>query len=142
MESLLSVPHLPNLEPRVFGCTVYVHIPKVLRSKLDPCANRCVFVGYSEFQKGYRCYNPHHRKLHVTLDASFRESEPYYSGGVPGSSLQGKINIEENEDIFKLEENEGLKEMRPGYDNLEFYIDRNDLINDPLYLWNYQRLHH
>ena len=71
MESLLSVPHLPNLEPRVFGCTVYVHIPKVLRSKLDPCAKRCVFVGYSEFQKGYRCYDPHHQKLHVTLDASF-----------------------------------------------------------------------
>ena len=30
MKSLLSVPHLPNLEPRVFSFTVYVHIPKVL----------------------------------------------------------------------------------------------------------------
>ena len=51
LQSLLSIPHLPNLEPRVFGCTVYVHIPKILRNKLDPCAKRCVFVGYSEFQK-------------------------------------------------------------------------------------------
>ena len=58
LQSLLSIPHLPNLEPRVFGCTVYVHIPKILRNKLDPCAKRCVFVGYSEFQKGYRFYDP------------------------------------------------------------------------------------
>ena len=73
MQSLLSIPHLPNLEPRVFGCTVYVHMPKVLRSKLDPCAKQCVFVGYSEFQKGYQCYDPQTQKLHVTLDALFRE---------------------------------------------------------------------
>ena len=90
-----------------------------------------MFVGYSEFQERYRYYNPHHRKLYVTLDASFREFEPYYSGGVHGSSLQGESNNEENEDIFELEENEGLNEMRPDCDNLEFYIDRNDLRNDP-----------
>ena len=85
-----------------------------------------MFVGYSEFQKGYRCYDPHHRKLHVTLDASFRESEPYYSGGVPDSSLKGESNNEENEDIFELEE------MRPSQDeNLEVCTDQNDFSNDP-----------
>ena len=136
MKSLLSVPHLPNLESRVFGCTVYVHIPKVLRSKLDPCAKRCVFVGYSAFQKGYRCYDPHHRKLHVTLDASFRESEPYYPGGVPGSSLQGERNNEENDDLFELEENGRIVENRPektrktdvashDSEDLEVYVDQN-----------------
>ena len=96
LQSLLSIPHLPNLEPRVFGCTVYVHIPKILRNKLDPCAKRCVFVGYSKFQKGYRCYDPQTQKLHVTLDASFRELEPYYSGGVSKNSLQGESSSEEN----------------------------------------------
>ena len=40
LKSFCTISHLPNLEPRGFGCTVYVHIPKVLRSKLDPCANR------------------------------------------------------------------------------------------------------
>jgi IS30 family transposase len=45
LQSLLSIPHLPNLEPIIFGCTAYVHIPKVLRTKLDPCAKWCVFVG-------------------------------------------------------------------------------------------------
>lgn len=79
MRTLLDTPHLPNLEPRIFGCTAFVHVPKVLRTKLDPCAANCVFVGYSEFQKGYRCYDPKTQKLHVTLDVSFHESEPYYS---------------------------------------------------------------
>ena len=86
-----------------------------------------MFVGYSAFQKGYRCYDPHHRKLHVTLDASFRESELYYSGGVPGYSLQRESNNEENEDIFKLEE---MRSSRN--ENLEVCTDQNDLSNDPL----------
>ena len=126
MKSLLFVPHLPNLEPRVFVCTIYVHIPKILRSKLDPCAKQCVFVGYLEFQKGYRCYDLHHRKLHMTLDASFHESKPYYSEGVSGSSLQGESHNEDNEDIFELEE------IRPSRDdNIEVSKDKNNLSNDP-----------
>ena len=49
LQTFFETPHQPNLEPRIFGCTVYVHIPKVLRSKLDPCAQRCVFMGYFNF---------------------------------------------------------------------------------------------
>ena len=81
LQKLLSIPSLPNLEPRVFGCVVYVHIPKQQRSKLDPRAKRCIFLGYAEFQKGYRCYDPLTDTIHVSLDVSFSESEPYYSGG-------------------------------------------------------------
>ena len=62
----------------------------------------------------------------MTLDASFRESEPYYSGGVPGSSLQGASNNEENTDIFDLEERRPIWE-----DNIEDITDRNDLSNNP-----------
>ncbi|KAH9726800.1 hypothetical protein KPL70_008430 [Citrus sinensis] len=57
MQSLLSIPHLPNLEPRIFGCIVYSHIPKSLRTKLDLCAKRCVFIGYSDLQKGGVSYH-------------------------------------------------------------------------------------
>ena len=76
----------------MFGCTAYVHIPKVLRTKLDPCATRCVFVGYSDLQKGYRCYDPHTKKLHVTLDVSFYETEPFYSK--EGSSQEEQSSTE------------------------------------------------
>jgi hypothetical protein len=33
---------------RIFGCPVYVHVPKDKRSKLDPSGKKGTFVGYSE----------------------------------------------------------------------------------------------
>ena len=111
MESLFSILHLPNLEPKVFGCTIYVYIPKVLRGTLDPYTKRCVFIGYSKFQKGYRCYDPSHPKLHVTLNTSFHELEPYYLRGGSRTSLQEAKNNEENDkELFELEENGGILE--------------------------------
>ena len=48
----------PNLSHLgVFGCLAYVHIPDELRSKMDPKAKKCVFIGYSLEKKGYHCYN-------------------------------------------------------------------------------------
>ncbi|BAT89058.1 hypothetical protein VIGAN_05273900 [Vigna angularis var. angularis] len=62
MEALSSFyPNLSttnNLKPRVFGCISYVHIHNTDRGKLDPRALKCVFVGYSLTQKGYKCYHP------------------------------------------------------------------------------------
>ena len=40
---------------KVFGCIAYVHVPDELRKKLDPKAEKCIFIGYSLEQKGYRC---------------------------------------------------------------------------------------
>ena len=56
-----------TLEPRVFGCSVFVHLPKTDRSKLDACAEKCVFVGYGVSQHGYRCYNPNRRHMYTTM---------------------------------------------------------------------------
>ena len=49
------LPSVQMLPPRVFGCVAFVHLHKNQRGKLDPCALRCVFVGYAAHQKGYRC---------------------------------------------------------------------------------------
>jgi hypothetical protein len=48
---------------RVFSCIAYVHVPDEKRSKLDPKAEKCIFIGYSLEQKGYRCFNLSIRKL-------------------------------------------------------------------------------
>jgi hypothetical protein len=48
----------PNVSHlRVFGCIAYMHVPDEKRSKLDPKAKKCIFIGYSLEQKGYRCFN-------------------------------------------------------------------------------------
>ena len=41
---------------RIFGCLVYVRIPKEKRKKLDPSGKKGIFVGYSKSSKAYRIY--------------------------------------------------------------------------------------
>ena len=38
---------------KIFGCVVYVHIPKEKRTKLDPYGKKGIFVGYCEFSKAF-----------------------------------------------------------------------------------------
>ncbi|CAN1845085.1 Retrovirus-related Pol polyprotein from transposon TNT 1-94, partial [Linum perenne] len=68
-----------DLPPRIFGCTVFVHINPSHRTKLDPRAHKCVFIGYSPHQKGYKCYSPVTRQIFYTRDVTFFESQPYFS---------------------------------------------------------------
>jgi hypothetical protein len=39
-----------------------------------------MFVGYSGKQKGYTCWCPSERRMLVSVDADFREHEPFYGG--------------------------------------------------------------
>lgn len=73
-----------NLEPRVFGCTTYVHQNI---GKLEPRSIRCFFMGYADYKKGYRCYDPHEDKVYVTRDVVFHETVPYFDHAGP---LQGE----------------------------------------------------
>ena len=41
---------------RIFGCLVYIHIPKEKRTKLDPFGKKGIFVGYTESSKSYMIY--------------------------------------------------------------------------------------
>lgn len=79
--------HTP-LPLQVFGCVFFVHIPKIHRDKLDPRTLRCVFLGYSPTQKGYKCYNPSSQKFYASKDVTFVESQSFF--GPPQVGPQGK----------------------------------------------------
>jgi hypothetical protein len=64
---------------RVFSCIAYVHVLNEKRSKLDPKVEKCIFIGYSLEQKGYRCFNPSTQKLLVSRDVVFDEMVSWYS---------------------------------------------------------------
>ena len=38
----------------IFGCSVYVHISKEKRTKLDPSGKKGIFVGYCEVSKAFK----------------------------------------------------------------------------------------
>lgn len=64
---------------RVFGCRVLAHIPKELRTKLDPKSKECIMVGYSETSKGYRLTDPKRPgKLIVARSVKFIEHDINY----------------------------------------------------------------
>jgi hypothetical protein len=58
---------------RIFGCPVYLHVPKEKRSKLDPSGRKGTLVGYSESSKAYRIYIPGQRQIEVSRDVIFEE---------------------------------------------------------------------
>jgi hypothetical protein len=58
---------------RIFGCPVYIYVPKEKRTKLDPSGRKGTFVGYSESSKAYRIYIPGHRQIEVSGDITFEE---------------------------------------------------------------------
>ena len=58
---------------RIFGCKCFVLLHK--RDKLSPKAIECVFLGYGENQKGYRCFDYKNNKLYVSKDVTFLEDE-------------------------------------------------------------------
>ena len=51
---LFSNNSLFPIDPKVFGCTCFVRDVRPQVSKLDPKSLKCIFVGYSHVQKGYR----------------------------------------------------------------------------------------
>ena len=58
---------------KIFGCPVYIHIPKEKRTKLDPLGKKGIFVGYSESLKAYRIYFPGFKKIDINRDVIFDE---------------------------------------------------------------------
>jgi hypothetical protein len=58
---------------RIFGCPIYIHVPKQKSTKLDPSGRNNTFIGYSESSKAYQIYIPGQRQIQVSRDVSFEE---------------------------------------------------------------------
>ena len=58
---------------RLFGCPVYVHIPKEKRTKLDPSGKKGIFVGYCEVSKAFRIYISGFHHIDISRDITFDE---------------------------------------------------------------------
>ncbi len=63
---------------KLFSCIAYVHVLDNKRSKLDPKVEKCIFIGYSLEQKGYKCFNPSTQNLQVSRDVVFDEMVSWY----------------------------------------------------------------
>ena len=60
---------------KIFGCPLYIHIPKKKRTKLDPSEKKGIFVGYCEVSKSFRIYISRFHHMDITMDVTFDEEE-------------------------------------------------------------------
>jgi hypothetical protein len=59
----LEVSHL-----KIFGCPVFIHIPKEKRNKMEPFGKKGIFAGYCEVSKTFRIYIHGHRHIEISRD--------------------------------------------------------------------------
>jgi hypothetical protein len=65
---------------RIFGCPVYIHVPKEKRKNMEPSGKKGVFLGYSENSKAYMIYVLGQREIEVRryvtfhVEATFKKS--------------------------------------------------------------------
>jgi hypothetical protein len=76
---IISFTPLFSLPLKFFGCICYVYILGPDFDELDARTTKCVFLGYSQIQKEYRCYSPILRQYFTSVNVTFLESTPYFS---------------------------------------------------------------
>ena len=59
----------------IFGCLTYSQVPKEKRTKLDPTAEKGIFVGYNDTSKAFRIYIPALRRVVLRQDVKFKGGE-------------------------------------------------------------------
>lgn len=57
---------------QIFGSEVFTHIPKEKRQKWDVKSKKGIFVGYSNYTKGYRVWFPGTNKINIYRDVVFK----------------------------------------------------------------------
>ena len=78
LRSVSPFEKLRNIKPtishfRVFSCVCYVFVPDHLRSKFDKKAIRCIFMGYDDQRKGWKCCDPTIWRCHTLKNIIFDE---------------------------------------------------------------------
>jgi hypothetical protein len=72
--------HVPDYSSfSVFGCTCFILCPHAKRNKLSSRSAICVFLGYGESKKRYRCFDPIIHKLYVSHHVVFLEHILFFS---------------------------------------------------------------
>jgi hypothetical protein len=67
-----SVSHL-----KIFGSIAHVHVPDQQRKKIDERSKLYIFIGYNQYSKGYKVYDPIGNKVIVSRDVVIDEKSSW-----------------------------------------------------------------
>ena len=78
----------------IFGSSVYVHVTKNARKKLEPTAKVGIFLGYTKTPHNYRVYFPNSKMTVMRRDIKFDE------GKAMQLSLERELDFHAKEELF------------------------------------------
>jgi hypothetical protein len=58
---------------KIFGCLVFIHIPREKRNKMEPFKKKGIFVGYCEVSKAFIIYILGQHHIKISRDVTFDE---------------------------------------------------------------------
>ncbi|KAI0507536.1 hypothetical protein KFK09_013662 [Dendrobium nobile] len=73
---------------RAFGCEYFPLIPHSSRNKLQPTTTSCVFIGYSDMYKGYKCLDLITNKTLISRHVKFNESNFPLNSSIQSTPMQ------------------------------------------------------
>ena len=86
---------------RTFGCAVWPNLRPYNAKKLQFCSIGCVFLGYSNLHKGFKCLDPSTGRVYVSRDVVFDESVYPFSQLHPNAGARLCANLELLPDALK-----------------------------------------
>jgi histone deacetylase 1/2 len=80
---------------RSFGCVVWPNLRPYNSKKLEFRSKRCVFLGYSNLHKGFKCLEPSTGRVYISHDVVFDEHVFPFANLHPnaGARLQAEIAL-------------------------------------------------
>ena len=63
---------------KISDFSMYIHILKEKRTKLDPSGRKGIFLGYNDTLKSYQIYFPGFKKININRDVNFDEDSTYF----------------------------------------------------------------
>jgi hypothetical protein len=80
---------------RTFGCAVWPNLRAYNTRKLQFRSKRCVFVGYSNSHKGFKCLDPSEGRIYISRDVVFDESVFPFASLHPnaGARLRAELSV-------------------------------------------------
>jgi hypothetical protein len=86
--------HTPDYTSlRTFGCACWPNLRPYNTKKVQFCSKRCVFLGYNNSHKGFKCLDPSEGRIYISRDIVFDENVFPFSDLHPSAGARLRAEV-------------------------------------------------